>query len=71
ELVAAIAGLALLGTLGSSVHDALAIPAHRESALITFLATASGMSLLGIGSAFWGLVIGMVCHLVLQHRRHS
>jgi benzoate membrane transport protein len=69
ELVAAIAGLALLGTLGGSIHDSLQAPEHRESALVTFLATASGMSLLGIGSAFWGLVLGGVCHAALMRRR--
>jgi len=69
ELVAAIAGLALLGTLGGSIHDALQAPEHRDAALVTFLVTASGMSLLGIGSAFWGLVLGGLCHLALHRRR--
>ncbi|MGB6006998.1 benzoate/H(+) symporter BenE family transporter [Castellaniella sp.] len=68
ELVAAIAGLALLGTLGNSIHDSLQTPEYRESALVTFLATASGMSLLGIGSAFWGLVLGVICHAIQQRR---
>ncbi len=70
ELVAAIAGLALLGTLGTSIHESLQAPEHRDAALATFLATASGMSLLGIGSAFWGLVLGGVCHFALR-RKHS
>ncbi|MGB6242716.1 MAG: benzoate/H(+) symporter BenE family transporter [Castellaniella sp.] len=68
ELVAAIAGLALLGTLGSSIHESLQAPEYRESALVTFLATASGMSLLGIGSAFWGLVLGAICLAIQKHR---
>lgn len=68
ELVAAIAGLALLGTLGTSIHESLQAPDHREAALVTFLATASGMTLLGIGSAFWGLVLGGICHAVLRRR---
>ncbi|WP_322998967.1 benzoate/H(+) symporter BenE family transporter [Castellaniella sp.] len=68
ELVAAIAGLALLGTLGNSIHESLQTPEYRESALVTFLATASGMSLLGIGSAFWGLVLGIICHAIQQRR---
>ena len=68
ELVAAIAGLALIGTLSSSIHDALQAPQHRDAALVTFLVTASGMSLLGIGSAFWGLVLGGICHIALQRR---
>lgn len=67
-LVAAIAGLALLGTLGSSISESLRDPQGREAALVTFLATASGMSLLGVGSAFWGLVLGGACH-ALAHRR--
>ncbi|CAM5793218.1 benzoate/H(+) symporter BenE family transporter [Castellaniella caeni] len=68
ELVAAIAGLALLGTLSTSIHDSLQAPEHRDAALVTFLATASGMSLLGIGSAFWGLVLGGVCHWMLRKK---
>jgi benzoate membrane transport protein len=68
ELVAAIAGLALLGTLSNSIHDSLQAPEHRDAALVTFLATASGMTLLGIGSAFWGLVLGGVCHLVPRRK---
>lgn len=59
-LVAAIAGLALLGTIGNSLGAALAEEREREAALVTFLCTASGISLFGIGSAFWGLVLGML-----------
>lgn len=62
ELVAAIAGLALLGTIGSSLAASLAEEEGREAALITFLITASGVSLMGIGSAFWALVIGLSVH---------
>ncbi len=58
ELIVAIAGLALLGTIGKGLATALSDGKDREAALITFLVTASGMSLLGIGSAFWGLVFG-------------
>ncbi len=58
ELIVAIAGLALLGTIGKGLATALLNEKDREAALITFLVTASGMSLLGIGSAFWGLVFG-------------
>ncbi len=58
ELVLAIAGLALLGTIGNGLAAALGQERDREPALITFLVTASGVSLLGIGSAFWGLVAG-------------
>jgi benzoate membrane transport protein len=64
--VAVLAGLALIGAIGSNVVNAVQEETQREAALITFLATASGMSLLGLGSAFWGVVIGSVAHLVLH-----
>lgn len=60
ELVLAIAGLALLGTIGNGLASAMAADAHREAALVTFLVTASGVALLGVGSAFWGLVAGLL-----------
>ena len=56
--VEAVAGLALLSAFGSALHNALAQPAEREAALITFLVTASGVTIYGIGGAFWGLVAG-------------
>jgi len=58
ELVAAIAGLALLSTIGGGLVAALQDETHREPALITFLVTASGVTLGGIGAAFWGVVAG-------------
>jgi len=66
ELVAALAGIALLGTIGNSLAVALKDEGGREPALLTFLVTASGLSLGGIGSAFWGLVAGGVALLVLR-----
>ena len=60
ELVMAIAGLALLGTIGGGLHAALKDDAHREAALITFLVTLSGVVIAGIGSAFWGVVAGAI-----------
>jgi benzoate membrane transport protein len=57
-LIEAVAGLALLGAFGSALLAAMAAPADREAALITFLVTASGLSFFGIGGAFWGLVAG-------------
>jgi len=66
ELVVAIAGLALLGSIGSGLATALQGEAHREAALITFLVTLSGVTLGGIGSAFWGVVAGSVA-LLVQH----
>jgi benzoate membrane transport protein len=58
ELIAAIAGLALLGTIGGALATALKDESHREAALITFLVTLSGVVLAGVGSAFWGVVAG-------------
>lgn len=60
ELVAAIAGIALLGTIGNSLTGALADERERDAAVITFLVTASGLALLSIGSAFWGLLFGLI-----------
>ncbi len=68
ELVLAVAGLALLGTIGNGLTVALANERDREPALITFLVTASGVTLLGIGSAFWGLVAGVIALLVLRRQ---
>ncbi|MEH6649201.1 MAG: benzoate/H(+) symporter BenE family transporter [Motiliproteus sp.] len=61
-LVITIAGLALLGTIGNSLAASLTEPSSREAALLTFLVTASGISIGGIGSAFWGLLIGLVAY---------
>ncbi|KTS79212.1 membrane protein [Pseudomonas oryzihabitans] len=69
ELVISVAALALLGSIMNGLHAALAEPGQREPALITFLVTASGLTLLGIGSAFWGLVAGVVASLILTARR--
>ncbi len=66
ELILAIAGLALIGTIGKGLSGALKEEKYRESALITFLITGSGMSLLGIGSAFWGMLGGGITMLILH-----
>lgn len=68
SFITTLAGLALLGTIGGSLAGAMAEPASREAALITFLASAANISMLGVGGAFWGLVIGLVAHLVLNGR---
>lgn len=68
-LVLAIAGLALFGTIAGGLATAMKDDTLREPALITFLITASGVSLAGIGSAFWGLVGGVLALLILNHRR--
>ncbi|MCB4786877.1 benzoate/H(+) symporter BenE family transporter [Delftia sp. Lp-1] len=64
--ITTLAGLALLGTIGGSLANALADAQTREASLITFLAAAANISMLGIGGAFWGLVIGLVAHAVLN-----
>ncbi len=69
ELVVAIAGLALLGTIGSGLATALKDEAHREAALITFLVTLSGVTVAGVGSAFWGVVAGSAALFVQQYAR--
>jgi benzoate membrane transport protein len=66
ELVAAIAGLALLGTIGTSLAVALQKESHREAAIITFLVTLSGVVIAGVGSAFWGVLAGALA-LGIQH----
>jgi benzoate membrane transport protein len=69
ELVVAVAGLALLGSIGGGLAVAVKDEQHREAALITFLVTLSGVSLFGIGSAFWGVVVGALALLVQAWRR--
>lgn len=61
-LVVTIAGLALLGTIASGLAGALAHEKERDAAIITFLVTASGLTIAGIGSAFWGLTLGMAVY---------
>jgi len=68
ELVAAVAGLALLGTIASGLAAALQHERHRDAAAMTFLVTLSGLSMAGIGAAFWGVVAGVVT-LAVQHWR--
>ncbi len=67
ELIAAIAGLALLGTIGGAMATALRDELHREAALITFLVTLSGVVIAGVGSAFWGVVAGALALFVQQY----
>ena len=68
ELVAAIAGLALLGSIAGGLRVALDRDQDREAAIVTFLVTLSGLSLGGVGSAFWGVVAGALA-LAVQHYR--
>ena len=69
EFVLALAGLALLSTIANSLNVAVAETSTREAAVITFLVTASGMTIFGIGSAFWGLVAGYVALLIFNDRK--
>lgn len=71
ELVAALAGLALLGAIATNVSVAMKDEGQRDAALITFLATASGMHFLGLSSVFWGIVIGIIAHLLLSKPKTS
>lgn len=71
ELVAALAGLALLGAIATNISMAMKNDAQRDAALITFLATASGMHFLGLSSVFWGICIGVIAHLVLSKHEPS
>ena len=68
ELILAIAGLALLGTIGNGLAAALGNESEREPALLTFLVTASGVALARIGSAFRGLLVGLSALAILRTR---
>jgi benzoate membrane transport protein len=73
-LITAVAGLALLGALIAAVTAALEEPAHRMVAIVTFLVAVSGVSIAGIGSAFWALLVGglvMLWFLPWRRRHHS
>lgn len=69
ELVLSIAALALFGSIINGLTVAMSEPSEREAALITFMVTASGLTLFSIGSAFWGIVAGVVTMLILNSRR--
>lgn len=66
--ITTLAGLALLGAIGGSLANAMADASTREAALITFLAAAANITLLGIGGAFWGLLIGLAAYAALNGR---
>ena len=67
-LVVAIAGLALMATIGNGLASALHKESDREAAMVTFLITLSGVVIAGVGSAFWGLLAGSLA-LAVQHYR--
>ena len=66
--IAALAGLALIGAIASNLELLAQERGTLEASVIAFLATASGMSLFGLGAAFWGVVLGMASHLMLRPR---
>ena len=68
-LVVSVAALALFGSIMSGLANAMQDLKQREAALVTFMVTASGLTLLSIGSAFWGLVAGVLTQFVLNARR--
>jgi len=63
-LILAIAGLALIGTIGNALASAVQDESDRQAALVTFLVTASGISFWGVGAAFWGIVAGVFAMLI-------
>ncbi|EKE73232.1 MULTISPECIES: benzoate/H(+) symporter BenE family transporter [Roseobacteraceae] len=67
-LVVTIAGLALLNTISASLSAALAAPAHRDAALVTFMTTVSGISFMSIGAPVWALLFGALTSLALTRR---
>ncbi|WP_367105050.1 benzoate/H(+) symporter BenE [uncultured Psychrobacter sp.] len=69
ELIAALAGLALIGAISANISIAMKDDRQRDSALITFLATASGMQFLGLSSVFWGVIIGISAHYILTKKQ--
>lgn len=66
ELIAVITGLALMGSISSSLSSALKEEAKRDAALVTFLVTISGISIAGVGAPFWGLIIGIFTNYLLE-----
>jgi benzoate membrane transport protein len=70
-LIEAVAGLALIGAFGTSILAAVQDETDRVPALMTFLVTASGLTVLGVGAAFWGLVAGLAVHLIYARRSRA
>jgi len=66
SIIAALAGLALISTVGVNLKAALEEDRTREAALITFLVTLSDISFFDISSAFWGIVFGLVCLIFMK-----
>lgn len=60
SLIALVAGLGLMAPLANALTIALRDEAERIPAVTAFAATASGLVFAGIGSAFWGLLAGLI-----------
>lgn len=71
EMIAALAGLALLGTIGANLAVACGEGEHREAAVVTLLVTASGVSFFGVAAAFWGIVAGSLTLLTVNGLRRG
>jgi benzoate membrane transport protein len=70
EMVAALAGLALISTIAANLATTTSDPTYRDAAVITLLVTASGASFFGLASAFWGLIAGGLT-VVIQRARST
>lgn len=68
EMIAAIAGFALLATVASGLEKALSEPKQKEAAFVTFIIAASGVTAFGINSAFWALIIGLAKQYLMDYK---
>lgn len=66
--IVTLAGIALFGTISHNISQAFTNIDTREAALMTFLCSASGVQFLGIGSAFWGLILGLLVLWMLKFK---
>ena len=65
-LILALAGIALFGTIANSLQQALSSTEYTEAAIVTFLVTASNLTLLSVGSAFWGIIAGVLTLIITR-----
>ncbi len=68
EMITAIAGLALLGTVSSSLEKALSHPDDKEASFMTFVIAASGLTIFGVSSAFWAILVGLLVQYLTQKK---
>ena len=66
-LILALAGIALFGTIANSLQQALTGSQYTEAAIVTFLVTASDLTMFSVGSAFWGIIAG-VCTVMITRK---